>query len=192
MSNTAVNAAYVGNKHPAGLPSRLHHTAYVTRDQEATRHFYEDLIGLPLIATWTEVDQLFGAERVYCHTFFGLGDGGALAFFQFANPADQELFGPEIPSSPFIHIALKVSREVQDGIHARLQAAEWQPEETYVLEHGYCRSLYVPDPNGLLLEFTLDAGNVEAISATRRASAPADLERWLSGDHSSNNTYREE
>ena len=30
------------------LPSRLHHNAYVTKDQEATRAFYEDLIGLPL------------------------------------------------------------------------------------------------------------------------------------------------
>ncbi len=30
------------------LPSRLHHTAYVTRDLEATRKFYEELIGLPL------------------------------------------------------------------------------------------------------------------------------------------------
>ena len=68
------------------LPSRLHHTAYVTRDLEATRKFYEDLIGLPLVATWCEVDELFGAERVYCHLFFGLGDGGALAFFKFAKP----------------------------------------------------------------------------------------------------------
>jgi glyoxylase I family protein len=172
------------------LPARLHHTAYVTRDQAATRHFYEDLIGLPLVATWTEIDELFGAERVYCHTFYGLGDGGALAFFQFANPEDQALFGPEIPKSPFIHIALKVSRETQDGIFARLTAAEWMPDDVYVLEHGYCRSLYTPDPNGLLLEFTLDAPDVEAISATRRSTAGADLQRWLDGDHSSNNTYR--
>ena len=28
------------------LPSRLHHTAYVTKDLEATRAFYEDVIGL--------------------------------------------------------------------------------------------------------------------------------------------------
>ena len=68
------------------LPSRLHHNAFVTKDQEATRAFYEDLIGLPLVATWSEADELFGAERVYCHTFFGLGDGSALAFFQFAEP----------------------------------------------------------------------------------------------------------
>lgn len=172
------------------LPSRLHHTAYVTRDQEATRHFYEDLIGLPLIATWTEVDELFGAERVYCHTFFGLGDGSALAFFQFATPEDQALFGPDMPTSPFIHIALKVSKEVQDGIHERLTAASWCPGEVYILEHGYCRSLYVPDPNGLLLEFTLDAPNVSEIAATRVAKATADLSRWLGGDHSSNNVYR--
>ena len=79
----------------ASLPSRLHHTAYVSRDLEATRKFYEDVIGLPLLATWCEKDMLFGAERTYCHLFFGLADGGALAFFQFADPADQEQFGPE-------------------------------------------------------------------------------------------------
>ena len=42
------------------LPMRLHHNAYVTRDMEATRHFYEDLIGMPLVATWCEADDLFG------------------------------------------------------------------------------------------------------------------------------------
>ena len=64
-----------GRDHDAELPSRLHHNAFVTKDQEATRAFYEDLIGLPLVATWSEADELFGAVRVYCHTFFGLGDG---------------------------------------------------------------------------------------------------------------------
>jgi len=189
MSDTKVDDAARTIDRDA-LPSRLHHNAFVTRDQEATRHFYEDLIGLPLIATWTEADELFGALRVYCHTFFGLGDGGALAFFQFEKPEDADLFGPEMPDTPFHHIALKVSKEVQDAIEARVKAANWRPEETYVLEHGYCRSLYIPDPNGLLLEFTLDASNVEEITATRLASAHADLTRWLGGDHSSNNDYR--
>ncbi|MGW1530253.1 VOC family protein [Streptomyces sp. NPDC002159] len=172
------------------LPARLHHNAYVTEDQEATRAFYEDLIGLPLVATWTEVDELFGKERTYCHTFYGLGDGGALAFFQFATPEDQELFGPKMPKSPFSHIALKVTGDVQQQIEGRLKAANWDPEETYVLEHGYCRSLYTRDPNGLLLEFTLDADNVEDINAARLQSAKADLKRWLSGDYSSNNDFR--
>ncbi len=105
----------------ARLPNRLHHNAYVSKDLEATRKFYEDVIGLPLLATWCETDLLFGAERTYCHCFFGLGDGGALAFFQFADPKDAEQFGPKMPFSPFHHIALQVDRETQEGIEKRLQ-----------------------------------------------------------------------
>lgn len=188
MSETATATATTATDRT--LPARLHHNAFVTDDQEATRHFYEDLVGLPLVATWTEVDELFGKERTYCHTFYGLGDGSALAFFQFADPEDQRLFGPRVPRSPFMHIALVVSRPVQDGISARLAEAQWNPEETYVLDHGYCRSLYTRDPNGLLLEFTVDRDDVEEINAERLRTAHADLRRWLAGDHSSNNTYR--
>jgi glyoxylase I family protein len=176
----------------AKLPSRLHHTAYVARDLEVTRKFYEDVIGLPLIATWCEVDQLFGAERVYCHLFFGIGDGGALAFFNFAKPEDQKEFGPPMPFSPFHHIALNVDDDTQADIEKRLAAAGYEPPQTFVLEHGYCRSVYVTDPNGLILEFTRDHPQAGQIARTRRASAHADLKRWLAGDHTSNNTYRPE
>ena len=124
------------------------------------------------------------------HTFYGLGDGGALAFFQFADPKDQEEFGPKMPASPFHHIALKVDAETQAAIEARITKAGIEPPDTYVLEHGYCRSLYVTDPNGLILEFTLDHPNVQKIGTVRVASAHQDLKRWLAGDHTSNNTYR--
>ena len=96
-------------------PIRLHHNAYVTRDQEKTRQFYEDVIGMPLVATWCESDELFGKMRTYCHTFFGMADGGALAFFQFENPQDQEQFGPKMPASPFHHIALAVDADNAGG-----------------------------------------------------------------------------
>src|ERR1700722_19380661 len=158
------------------LPSRLHHTAYVTRDLEATRKFYEELIGLPLVATWCEVDELFGAERVYCHLFFALGDGGALAFFKFAKPEDEELFGPKMPASPFHHIALNVDKETQ----------------SFVLEHGYCRSVYVTDPNGLILEFSLDSPRAQEINRVRLGNAHADLKRWMAGDHTSTNPSRQQ
>jgi len=59
-----------------------------------------------------------------------------------------------------------------------------------VLEHGYCRSVYVSDPNGLILEFTLDAPKAEQINRDRLKSAHADLKRWIGGDHTSNNVYR--
>jgi len=172
------------------LPVRLHHTAYVSSNLERTRAFYEDLIGLPLQATWCEADELFGAVRTYCHLFFGLADGGALAFFQFANKEDQQLFGPKMPETPFRHVALKVDADVQNGIQRRLAEAGYKAPKTYVLEHGYCRSLYVEDPDGMLLEFTVDHADVEKINDIRRASAHADLKRWLCGDHTSNNAYR--
>lgn len=174
------------------LPSRLHHNAYVTRDMEATRKFYEDVIGLPLVATWSESDELFGALRTYCHCFFALGDGGALAFFQFANPADQEQFGPAMPFSPFHHIALNVDAETQKEIEGRIKAAGYKEPESFVLEHGYCRSVYVTDPNGLIIEFTLDAPGADKINADRRGDAHTTLKRWLAGNHASNNNYRSE
>jgi catechol 2,3-dioxygenase-like lactoylglutathione lyase family enzyme len=172
------------------LPSRLHHTAYVTKDLEATRAFYEDLLGFPLVATWCEQEELFGAVRTYCHCFFGLGDGSALAFFQFADDGDQAQFGPEIPSSPFIHIALNVDQETQAELERRINDAGLELPQTYVLEHGYCRSVYVVDPNGMIVEFTCDADHAEQINAIRAKDAHSELKRWLAGDHHPNNDVR--
>jgi catechol 2,3-dioxygenase-like lactoylglutathione lyase family enzyme len=173
-------------------PNRLHHTAYTSKDLEATRAFYEDVIGLPLIATYTEMDELFGKNRVYCHVFFELADGSALAFFQFADKSDEAEFAPPMPESPFHHIALQVDRETQAELEARIKAAGIVEPDTYVLEHGYCRSVYVKDPNGMILEFTLDTPEALApdVDAERRANARAELARWLAGDHHNNNPYR--
>ena len=59
-----------------------------------------------------------------------------------------------------------------------------------MLEHGYCRSFYTHDPNGLLIEFTVDASDADEIAADRAADAHETLRRWLAGDHTSNNNYR--
>ena len=167
--------------------SRLHHNAYVTDDMEAVRTFYEDVIGFPLIATWCEQAELFGKERTYMHCFFDVGGGESLAFFQFADPADAAEFGPELPSSPFRHIAMKVDQATQDAIRDRLAAAGYQEPDTYVLNHGYCYSLYVVDPSKLIIEFTVDHEDVDKINADQRAKAHTELARWLDGDHSPNN-----
>jgi len=172
------------------LPLRLHHYAFVVRDQEANRKFFEDVLGLPLVATWCE--RVFNTdvqrEVAYCHTFFGLADGGALAFFQFA---DDEMYErskavyPEV--ARFQHIALKVDRKTFDEIERRLAAADTPRRQT---DHGYCLSLYVMSPDGLRVEFTVDPDNVAEINAVRRADAHAELTRWLAGDHEANNLDR--
>ena len=161
-------------------PRRLHHAAWVTRDQEATRRFYEDLIGVPLVATWAERAPSSGRE--YCHTFFEMGDGGALAFFQYA---DQDENPVELTSPG--HVAFECDTETQRGIRERLEAAG---HEVRVTDHGYCVSLYVNDPNNLRLELTVDHPAVEGMLAERRERAHADLERWLGGDRTPNNAFR--
>src|SRR3954464_2012413 len=97
----AANAAVGSGFYPAAvnLPARMHHHAWVVADQERTRHFYEDVLGFPLVATWCEVEDLRGKRRAYCHTFFGLADGSALAFFQFADPADRDELRSHRPGS---------------------------------------------------------------------------------------------
>jgi catechol 2,3-dioxygenase-like lactoylglutathione lyase family enzyme len=169
---------------------RMHHNAYVTRDMAATRKFYEELIGLPLVATWCESDVLFGKPRTYCHTFFALGDGSALTFFQFAEAGDQRQFGPDIPSSPFVHLALAVDAATQAAIEKRLVDAGYQEPQIYTLDHGYCRSFYVKDPNGLILEFACDHPDAARINRNKVPTAHRDLLQWLEGNHASNNPFR--
>lgn len=182
--------APVADEGPAigGQPARVHHNAWVTEDQEATLAFYEDIIGLPLIATWTEHGALMDEpEQAYCHTLFGLADGSALAFFQFEHPdfARRQALPP--PSSPFRHVALAVDDETQTAIRERAEQSGIRSE---VVDHGYCRSLYLSDPNGLRLELTVDHPDIATIASTRRRSAHEDLHRWLRGDHSDNNRWR--
>ena len=154
---------------------------------EATRHFYEDIVGCPLVATWCEEAELFGRERTYMHCFFDIGDGECLAFFQFADASDDAEFNPELPLSAFRHLAIGVDRSTQNGILKRLTGAGYQEPDMYVLDHGYCHSLYVYDPSSLLMEFTVDHEDVEKINADKRTDAHSELKRWLAGDHSPNN-----
>jgi len=170
------------------LPLRLHHYAWVTKDHEANRRFFEDVLGIPLVATWCERawNAEAGRELEYCHAFYGLADGGAIAFFQFADPEDYERFKAQHPKAArFGHIALKVTREGFEDAERRLQA---NGIPYRVTDHGYCRSLYMMTPDELKLEFTLDPDNVADIDAARRAVAHAELKRWLAGDRTPNNS----
>lgn len=171
------------------LPLRLHHNAYVCADPERTRHFYEDVIGLPLLATWIEEAEFpdFPGRRLsYSHTFYGIGDGGALAFFNFADAEASEAYKAK-KQSPFVHIALAVTAAGQKEIKRRLDDASLPVRE---VDHGYCTSIYVQDPDGLRVEFTADPPDVETIGARQRATAHEALRRWTAGDRTVNNDIR--
>lgn len=168
-------------------PSRLHHHAFVVRDQEATRRFYEEIVGLPLVATWCEEGDFGHGPTSYCHTFYELGDGSCLAFFEFADPQEAARFLRAEPPSMFDHVALHATPEVQAAVRERARAAGWT---ALPMDHGYCTSLYLPDPDGLLIELTVDHPAALAGAAARRDQALAELARWRAGDRRGNNPYR--
>ena len=173
------------------LPLRLHHNAYVVKDHEANRKFIEDLLGIPLVATWCEKTYRadLGREVEFCHTFFGLADGSALAFFQFADDEMYQLTQAKAPPQigSHYHIALKVDDAAYDGLKGRLNRAGEKFRET---DHGYCKSIYTLSPDGMILEFTCDPPDVAEIDAIRRADAHSELARWLAGDRHVNNQLR--
>jgi len=98
---------------------RLHHNAYRCRDSEQTRRFYEDFLGLRLAGTLEINETKSGRSTETLHTFYELGDGSYLAFF-------------EAPDMPFefkpqhdydLHIALEVDKPALEQMFARGKAA---------------------------------------------------------------------
>lgn len=154
---------------------RLHHFAWRCKDAEETRAFYEDLLGLPL-AHVIRADSVpsTGEHYPYVHLFFSLGDGSCVAFFDLGN-STAALPSPNTPSW-VNHLALKV------GSLDSLQRAKARLEEAGidvlgVTDHGFVRSIYFFDPNGLRLELSADVSE-DGFSDEDHRTARQQLDAW--------------
>ncbi len=164
----------------------LHHHAFACRDAEQTRCFYEDVLGMPMVAAIHEsTHPRSGAQSAYLHLFFEMADGTCLAFFDypeyFASLDPREL---EPRDSLVHHIALEVHGYEQiEQFKQRLTTHGVAHRE---IDHGYCRSLYFVDPNGLKLELTTNVTHSPADFAAFRRDARTTLATWQrhkAGDH---------
>lgn len=152
---------------------RLHHFAWRCKDAEQTRAFYEDLLGLPLT-------HVIRADRVpstgefcpYVHLFFQMRDGSSIAFFDLG---DNQTATPSANTPAWVnHLAMKVdSLEVLERFKVRLESAG--VDVLGITDHGFVRSIYFFDPNGVRLELTVDmmsdSASLEASSAAHDALA---------------------
>jgi glyoxylase I family protein len=153
----------------------LHHYAYRCQDAEATRAFYEDLLGLPLAhIIRAETVPSTGEFCPYVHIFFEMRDGSFLAFFDLGDDIKAE----PSPNTPawVNHIALRV-----DDV-AALAAMQTRLERAGVpvigiTDHGIIQSIYFFDPNGIRLELTTETASLAEMDEGRR-TAHTQLAAW--------------
>ncbi len=161
---------------PAPVPIlQLHHYAYRARDAEETRHFYEDLLGLPLYhIIQSDYVPSTGEYCPYTHFFFRLADGSFIAFFDLGDDVKAE----PSPNTPLWvnHIAFRVeSIEQLERIKTRLQAHG--VEVLGITDHHVFKSIYFFDPNGIRLELSAQVAS-EAEMARESTEAHARLAEW--------------
>ncbi len=158
-------------------PSGLNHVAYVTRDTKATRTFYTELLGMNLVGS-AEDEQVgsTGEAGRFLHTFFQLGDGSCVAFFEIEG-VEKDHHQTALPVwAP--HLALSLSsREELDSAHKRL--TDNGVEVVGVVEHeGIWSSIYFFDPNGVRLELTFQSRQLSEDDAVHAASS---VDAWIAG-----------
>jgi catechol 2,3-dioxygenase-like lactoylglutathione lyase family enzyme len=125
----------------------INHLALITTDMDATVRFYHGVLGARLVAHL--------GNKHFRHYFFEIGAGNTVAFFEyqgikletFAKPAGL----PDGRAVQFDHVSFNVADEqALLNLRARLKAAG--SEVTDVVDHGFIRSVYFTDPNGIALE----------------------------------------
>ncbi len=125
----------------------INHLALVTTDMDATVRFYHGVLGARLVAHL--------GNEYFRHYFFEFAPQNTVAFFEyrgvtlepFAKPA-----GIPDPRAPqFDHLSFNLAdEEALLDLRDRLKAAGC--EVTDVVDHGFIRSVYFHDPNGIALE----------------------------------------
>jgi glyoxylase I family protein len=171
----ADDASYTEMKVAGNLVRHMHHHAYACWDSEETRHFYEDIMGMPLVAAVVLEDPLREDGSRYCYTFFEITDGNALAFFEHVSLVHPKRFTARGSSHHYVALEVEGDAMVRQ-LQGKLDAAG---VANVLVDQGVSLSLRFNDPNGLVLECTANIPPSLEYERSSRRSAHSILERWL-------------
>ena len=101
---------------PASSARGVHHQALISSDVERTIAFYQGLLEFPLTELFENRDYVGST-----HFFFDIGNGNALAFFDFPGLGLEEY--AEVLGGHH-HLAISVSRENWERLKGKLEAHE--------------------------------------------------------------------
>jgi catechol 2,3-dioxygenase-like lactoylglutathione lyase family enzyme len=145
-----------------GLPNGIHHLAICTKDIKAQIKFYTEVVGMELEALY----WMHGVENTF-HGFLKLGDSSSIALVQ--NPQIGEIkpqigvshpqwTGANVAPGAMQHFALNVDTEA-DLLAMRDRVRSHGYWVMGPLDHGFCKSIYLAAPEGVMLEFSTSEGN---------------------------------
>ena len=124
----------------------INHLALVTPDMDATVRFYHGVLGMPIVATINA-----GPMR---HYFFEMGAGNTIAFFCWSTPRSATFAKPAgIPTdAPPSSTTCRSTCPSCGTCSTCRPASAAGVEVTELVDHGFIRSVYFTDPNGIALE----------------------------------------
>jgi catechol 2,3-dioxygenase-like lactoylglutathione lyase family enzyme len=125
----------------------INHLALITTDMDATVRFYHGVLGARLVTHL--------GNKHFRHYFFEFGPEQTVAFFEYRNVALEPFSVPAGVPDPrkaqFDHLSFNLADEhALEELQSRLKSHGC--EVTDVIDHGFVRSIYFTDPNGIALE----------------------------------------
>src|SRR5580692_444855 len=149
-----------------GLANGVHHLAICTKDIKQQIDYFSNVVGAELVALY----WMHGVDNTF-HGFMKLSDSSSIAFVQHPDVAKiQPIKGvshaghtaQNVAPGAMQHLALNVDTyadllAIRDRVRSH---GHWVMGP---LDHGFCKSIYLAAPEGIMLEFsTSDGGSIDA------------------------------
>ena len=156
----------------------FHHVAIATRDLPRTHRFYTEAMGFELRKVVVAPTGSPGGGWAK-HLFYDTGGGGLFAVWELHDETVGEDYATAISTG--LGLPEWVNHIAFDAPDLEALAActrRWQRQgiDVVELDHGWCRSIYAADPNGVLVEFCCTTGVLDErdrAEAARLLEAPA-------------------
>lgn len=147
----------------------FHHTAFATRNLEATHEFYGQHTGFALAKVVAAPTEKGGWAK---HLFYEISADEFIAFWDLHDDSLPREWSPAISTGQGLpiwvnHLAFRASS--LDDLAAKRDRWVDHGHDVMEIDHGWCTSIYTVDPNGILVEFCV----------TTRALGQADREEAL-------------
>jgi catechol 2,3-dioxygenase-like lactoylglutathione lyase family enzyme len=151
------------------LPNGVHHLAICTKDIKKQIEFYSQVVGMELVALY----WMHGVDKTF-HGFLRMGNS-SIAFVQ--SPEIGEIqpqvgvshaawTAAPVAAGVMQHVALNVDSEA-DLLAIRDRVRTHGNWVMGPIDHGFCKSIYLAAPEGIMLESSTSEGK------------PIDAEAWI-------------